>query len=179
MQESDKKHRKLRNWLLVLGIIVIAGAVILMFRSSRPVSQQDANTMCQTLYEEMMANIRAVPGYTIMNSKQSCNPTTPDEMGNTDYGFEAIYRLSKPGSDTVPGIKANMELLTKELPKKHFTVWVRNDTAPNGRPDTFCLQATTLIQGEYREVYNSFVENISDYKEPGTLADLDPCGGLD
>lgn len=143
------------------------------------VAKAEADTTCQSLHEAMTTHIKAVPGYSILDSSHTCSPTSPNEIDNTDYDFAGSCLLTKPGSDNATGIKANMDMLVKDLPKQDFTVWIHTDSASNGRSDTFCLEATTRVQGEYDEVYNSFVENLTRYTKPDSPDGTYPCIELD
>lgn len=170
------KHRKI---LLLVAAVLVCGVFIFFYSSSRSVSQQEANVMCQKLHADMSANIKSVPGYTILDTTRYCVATDPDEMNNSDYSFEAVYRLSKTGRHSAAVVKEDLESFAEQLPRTSFTVLVRNDNALDGQPDNICVTATTLIQGEYDgEIYNSNIENTSEYAKPATASGFDNCKSL-
>lgn len=173
------------KWLrtgLIGALVVIAAITLLVFNPfdgsmlfGRQVSREEANTACQNFYDEVQANIVAVGGYTILGSEKSCDPKE-DEAGATDYYFNVVFRVSKAGNETVEGIKANIEHLAKTYPQTTHPLWVRNDAAVNGRPDTICVAASKQIQ-ENGEVYNPIEpKHYTDYTNPGSLSEYAPCG---
>lgn len=170
-------------WISVIGlllvVVAIAALVLDPFDGSmlfgRQVSQEEANKLCQNFYDEVQTNIVAVGGYTILGSEKSCDPKE-DEAGATDYYFDVTFRVSKAGNETVAGIKANIEHLAKTYPQTTHPLWVRNDAAVNGRPDTICVAASKQIQ-ETGEVYNPIEpKHYTDYTRPGSLPEYAPCG---
>jgi len=173
------------KWLRasVIGIFVIVTAIALFvfgpFDGSmlfgRQVSQEKANRLCQNFYDEVRTNIAAIDGYTILGSEKSCDPKE-DEAGATDYYFDVIFRVSKVGNGTIEGIKANIQYLATTYPQTTHPLWVRNDAAVNGRPDTICVAASQQIQ-ETGEVYNPIEpKHYTDYTKPGSLPEYAPCG---
>lgn len=173
------------KWLRIsmVGVLVVVAAITLFvfdpFDGSmlfgRQVSQEEANRVCQNFYDEVRTNIVAVDSYTILGSEKSCDPKE-DEAGATDYYFNVVFRVSRAGNETVEGIKVNIEHLAKTYPQTTHPLWVRNDAAVNGRPDTICVAASKQIQ-ETGEVYNPLEpKHYTDYTIPGSLPEYAPCG---
>jgi hypothetical protein len=163
-------------WIIVVGIVLIGGFTI-FFVSARQISQEEATKTCQEFYNEVRANITAVDGYTILDSLKSCKPQI-DETGGTDYYFNALFRVAKPGNETTEGIKANIKYFAQQYPQTDYSIWIRNDAAVNGRPGTICIDARKQIQ-ENGEIYNSNTpKHYTDYTNPGSLPDYAPCHGI-
>ncbi len=172
------KRTNSRRTLVLSLVVVIAGAGIagwLLFgHSGKTISAAESNRVCQNFYNEVESNIKAQPGYAILDSYKSCNPDT-DEGGNTDYYFSAQFRLSKAGNETPAGIKANSKRLADNYPKTDYPIWVRNDASVGGQPQTICFEASMQIQ-ENGDVYSAYPhDHYSDYTEPGSLPDYNPC----
>lgn len=167
-------------WVGMAGAAVCALAAILFlsgFRIGPQISRQDADTLCQDFYHDVSARLAAIPGYTILASKKSCTPNT-DEGGATDYYFGALFRVTKSGNETTAGLKANIANLSAHYPATDYSLWIRNDAAVGGRPDTICVDASKQIQ-ESGEVYNPLPpKHYTDYTEPGSLPEYAPCSGV-
>lgn len=177
-KQLDQKHHKANRRFYISLAVLVLGFIVVIFFLIKPVSQADIARVCDDSFAELTSDIQAIPGFTIVNSSKSCTPQSgPDEAGNIDYDFSAQFSISKQGNDTERGIRKNMELLKNSLPQKDYTISIQNDYAAGGRPNIICVNATTLVQAEYGEIYNSYAVKEVDFKTPGTADGTQPCNG--
>ncbi len=182
------KKTKLNNTVKIIGIVIgsllaipaifIAYFAISFFMAKHnQVTQAEADKVCQEFFEEVKSDITAVPGYKVTSGNKDCRPDK-DEAGFTDYYFDVTFRVAKPGSDSIDGIKANINYLAAKYPNKKYPVWVDNVPAEDGQPGTICVNASKQIQ-ENGEIYQSSPpEHYPRYTKPGSIEGFAPCANL-
>lgn len=165
-----------RFWQIA-AVVVFTSILVGLFIWSRPISGEEANRSCQEFFDQVQTEISMVDGFSILESQKSCKPQE-DEAGNTDYYFDANFRVSKAGIESAEGIKAAIKNFDELFPATDYPIWISNDAAINGRPDTLCIVAGVQIQ-ENGQTYNpSEPKHYADYTEPGSLPEYEPCDGL-
>ncbi len=143
-------------------LTVVVGYILLKINQVKP---EEANKVCKAFYEEVKSDIKAVPGYTIVNSQKHCSPSE-DEAGFTDYYFSATFKIEKAGIDSVDGMRAGINYLSVKLPIRDYPLWVDNVPGKNGQPDAMCVHATMQIQENGDEYQSMNPAHYPRYIEP-------------
>lgn len=172
-----KLSRLVKTTVIAITILIAIPVVLYFYAKINQVSQAEADKVCQEFFEQVKSDITKVPGYTIIKGEKSCRPDI-DEAGFTDYYFSVTFRVSKSDNNTVAAIKSNINYLSDKLPQKNYPVWVRNDAAKMGQPETICVMATRQIQEDGSDYQSSPPKHYPDYSVPGSIEGFAPCGDL-
>ncbi len=143
-------------------LTVVVGSILLKINQVKP---EEANKVCQAFYEEVKLDIKAVSGYTVVNSQKHCSPSE-DEAGFTDYYFSATFKVAKVGIDSVDGMKTGINDLSDKLPIRDYPLWVDNVPGKNGQQDAICVNATMQIQENGEEYQSMSPSHYPRYIEP-------------
>lgn len=151
--------------VLYTAYVILTVAVGYVLLKINQVMPEEANKVCQAFYEEVKSDIKAVPGYAIVNSQKHCSPSE-DEAGFTDYYFSATYKVAKAGIDSVDGMKKGINNLAVKLPVRDYPLWVDNVPGKNGQQDAICVHATMQIQENGEEYQSMNPAHYPRYIEP-------------
>jgi hypothetical protein len=157
----------------VVLLIIIASA----WWSSMQISKSEADTVCADFADEVIADIRTIPEYTVAGSAKKCE-AIEDELSFQDYRLTVNVRVNADALDSETAFDASMEKLADILPDRNYPIDIVNIAPKGSKPGALCVTADRYIDNDGKDVLQGPVTHSYRYTDPADIDMRSPCDNI-